>query len=303
MHEIELPGLNGENLLAFLAALGTLRILTGNADVRMRWVDHGFWKPIIQHTDLCTADALIEELAEKVCGESSISDAWNIGDDLTLKQSDFRKYMQSEALKALPDQRSTIDFLAAFGSDVFGSGPKKEQISDTEFRTMSGAGHQHFLGFMKELARLTTSGHLRRTLLEQWDYADDKRSLRWDPADYRPHALRSIDPSHDPIKTMWGVNRLAIEALPLFPTIPAGTRVRTLGFRGRGGETEITWALWTDSVDLMTIFSLLAMDELQQEDMTFYSDVLARRGIIQVFRAQRFTDGKYRNFTPAKALL
>jgi hypothetical protein len=306
MHEVELAGLDGGNLLGFLAALGTLRVLTGSqphADVRMCWVDHGFWTPIIHHSRLNTASALIEELAQRICGDLSINDAWKISDDLTLAKSEFRKCMESEALKATPNHRSTVDFLAAFGTDVFGSGVKKEQMSDTEFRTMSGAGHQHFLGYMKELAKLTTISHIRRALLEQWDYSDDKQSLRWDPADYRPHALRSLDPSKDPIKTMWGANRLAIEALPLFPVTVTDRRARTQGFQLRDGESEITWPLWIDALDLATTFSLLAMRELQQDDVASAVPTFASRGISQVFRAQRFTEGKYRNFTPAKALL
>ena len=79
-------------------------------------------------------------------------------------------------------------------------------MTDTAFRTMSGAGHQHFLGFMRELAVHTTADQLRRALLSRWDYADSRPSLRWDPADYRPHALRADDPSTDPIKTMRGAD-------------------------------------------------------------------------------------------------
>jgi len=306
MHEIELPGLHGENWLAFLAALGTLRVLTENeseASVRMRWVDRGLWRPVIHHSRLRTADTLVEEIAQRVCGEGSINDAWSIGDDLTLDRADFRKCMQAEGAKATPERRSAADFLAAFGSDVFGSGTKKEQISDTEFRTMSGAGHQHFLGFMKELARVTTSSDIRRALLQEWDYTDGRPSMRWDPTDYRPHALRSNDPSKDPIRTMRGANRLAVEALPLFPTVASGRRVRTLGFQERNRETEITWPIWTDAIDVATVFSLLAIEELQQVDPAESAVSLTRRGIAQVYRARRFTDGKYRNFSPAKEVL
>ena len=50
MCEIELKGLDGSNLLAYLAALGTLRVLTlaePGRDVRMRWVDRGYWMPVV----------------------------------------------------------------------------------------------------------------------------------------------------------------------------------------------------------------------------------------------------------------
>jgi hypothetical protein len=211
--------------------------------------------------------------------------------------------VESEALKARPERRFATDFLAAFGSDAFGSGPKKDQISDTAFRTMSGAGHQHFLGFMKELGRLTTSSDIHRALFHQWDYMDDRPSMRWDSADYRPHALRSNDPSSDPIKTMRGANRLAVEALPLFPAVALSRRVRTLAFQDRHRETEITWPIWTDALELATVFSVLAIEELQQTEISASAAALIRRGIAQVFRARRFTDGKFRNFSPGKELL
>jgi hypothetical protein len=123
--------------------------------------------------------------------------------------------------------------------------------------------------------------------------------LRWDPADYRPHALRAEDPSGDPIRTMRGANRLAVEALPLFPTAPAERYLRTAGFAAREGAMEITWPVWSDSLDLDTVRSLLTLDDLQKGEAT----ALRRRGIEQAFRATRFTEGKFRNFSPAKAVM
>jgi hypothetical protein len=104
--------------------------------------------------------------------------------------------------------------------------------------------------------------------------------------------LRAVDPSGDPIKTMRGANRLAIEALPLFPTAPQARRIRTTAFREIDGETEIWWPIWTEALELATVASLLAAG-------TDHS----RPGVAQVFRAKRFTEGKYRNFTPSRATL
>ena len=207
MHEFELQGLDGSNLLGFLASLGVLRILTNvsaDADVWMKWVRSGGWVPVILHSRIGEREELIEMLAQRVCGERSINAAWEIGNDLTLDSREFAALLRRYAMEAQPDRRETADYLAAFGSEAIGSGPKKEQMGDTEFRTMSGAGHQHFLGFMKDLAIETEPEHLRRALFDTWDYADPRPSLRWDPADYRPHALRAEDPSGDPIKTMRG---------------------------------------------------------------------------------------------------
>jgi hypothetical protein len=302
MHEIELLGLDGGNLLAYLAALGSLRVLTlaqPEAEVRMSWVERRWWTPVVHHSRLGTGEELVSQLAKMVCGEGSINAAWEIGDDLTLTRAEFHVLLEAGASEATPAKREVADYLTAFGSDMFGSGSKKEQISDTEFRTMSGAGHQHFLGFMRELAEGIEAGHIRRALLESWDYSDGRPSLRWDPSDYRPHALRAEDPSGDPIKTMRGANRLAVEALTLFPTAPGLGRVGTTGFQDRNRETEITWPIWSEPLHLSTAAALIASREVQESERS----TMVERGIAQVFRARRFTEGKYRNFSPAKALL
>jgi hypothetical protein len=295
MPEIELTGLDGSNLLAYLAALGTLRVLTlaePDRCVRMSWTDLGCWTPLVHGTSADTSDELVDLLAQRVCGEKSVDDAWKIGKDLTLSCEEFGDKIR-EAVKGLGhEQRATADFLAAFGSDVYGAGPRRELMSDTAFRTMSGAGHQHFLGFMLELAAGTDAEHLRRSLLARWDYADGRPSLRWDAADFRPHALRAVDPSGDPIKTMRGANRLAIEALPLFPTVPQARRIRTTAFQEGDNGTEVWWPIWTDALELGTVASLVAAGNER-----------VRPGVVQVYRAARFTEGKYRNFSPSKATM
>ena len=161
--------------------------------------------------------------------------------------------------------------------------------------------HQAALSFLRSGIDhvLTGPDHLRRALFATWDYADERPSLRWDPADYRPHALRAEDPSGDPIRTMRGANRLAVEALPLFATVPGARELFTVGFANRDGSTEITWPIWVEALDLDTIHSMLSLTDLQKAN----AEVLRRRGVAQAFRATRFTDGKYRNFSPARALL
>jgi len=303
MHEIHLSGIDG-----FLAAIGTLRVLTNSGENHafLKWECRTWWCPVIVHARLSTSRELIELLASRVCGEPSINSAWNIGNDLTLDLTEFGAIVAKAASDSSWDCRSVVDFLAAFGTEAIGSGPKRDKMSDTAFRTMSGAGHQHFLGFMKELAALTDADHLRRALFEPWDYLDDRPSLRWDPADFRPHALRAEDPSGDPIKTMRGANRLAVEALPLFPTVPEGKRLGTVGFAERERETEFTWPIWTEPLSLATIASVLASDGIQIDDkqtIVGQRSAMARRGIGQIFRARRFTEGKYRNFSPARTLL
>ena len=91
---------------------------------------------------------------------------------------------------------------------------------------------------------------------------------------------------------MRGANRLAIEALPLFPTAPKTRRIRTTAFQEGDNGTEIWWPIWTDALELGTVASLLAA-----------GDARVRPGVAQVYRATRFTEGKYRNFSPSKATM
>src|ERR1022692_3790544 len=129
MPEIELTGLDGSNLLAYLAALGTLRVLTlaePDRCVRMMWEDRGYWVPVVEGTRADTPDELLSLLAQRVCGEESVDEAWKIGKDLTLSCGEFGDQIRQAVAKAAHEQRVSVDYLAAFGSDVYGAGPKRE---------------------------------------------------------------------------------------------------------------------------------------------------------------------------------
>ncbi|HLH38662.1 MAG TPA: hypothetical protein VKX39_05900 [Bryobacteraceae bacterium] len=149
MFKTEFTGLDGGNLLAYLAALGTLRVLTfadPQTDVRLEWVDRGAWTPVLHHPAAGSAEEILKLLEPLVCGEGTIDPGWEIGNDLTLPCEEFGKVLGDAVKNGGVWKRSTLDFLAAFGAEVYGTGPKKDLMSDTAFRTMSGAGDQHFLG-------------------------------------------------------------------------------------------------------------------------------------------------------------
>lgn len=304
LHRIELSGLDAANLLGYLAALGTLRTLAQEqgpgAAVRLRWTEEpGWWMPVLEHPVCESAEQLVEVLFEALSRE--VNPAWEIGEDLTIPLEEFAQISRRYALRSVEEApaRRAVEFLAAFGSDGCASSGKAELIADTEFRTMSGAGHQHFLGFFKELRASTTREQLGAALFETWTYEDPKPSMRWDPNDYRPHALRADDPSKDPIKTMRGANRLAIEALPLFPTMPAvGGVLLTTGF---DRSNSIRYPVWEGAVDVESARSLLAMEDVAEGGGERRG--LVQRGVLQVYRSSRFTDGKYRNFSPSVPLL
>jgi hypothetical protein len=101
---------------------------------------------------------------------------------------------------------------------------------------------------------------------------------------------------------MLGANRLAIEALPLLPTVPRSNRLRTVGFeQPRRGEPIWRWPIWEPAVSLPVVASLLALEEIQRERLPRGN--LRARGIVLVFQSARVRPSDYyRNFAPAVAV-
>jgi hypothetical protein len=308
-----LHGIDGSNPLGFLAALGTLRALTmiyPDASVCMRWkVYGGAWRPVVEAKGIGwspekTSDRLSEWLAAPP--QMPLLESEDLGDNLTISPTTFRwfgRHFLSEADNGNPHALAALAFLAAFGTDASHQPHSKDRklMQDTALRTMSGAGHQHFIKFMRAIIANTSALHIRRTLFERWTYEDEGRglNLRWDPIDDRRYAMRWKNPSSDAAVSMRGANRLAIEGLPLLVTAPSGNDLETTGFRFRRG-TFWSWPIWEDPIDLevvRTTLQIAAVSNLK-EDTDFAE--LSAIGIKTIYRSQRITIGKFRNFTPAQ---
>lgn len=293
-----LNGLDGSNPLGFLAAVGTLRtvgLAEPGSDWRMKWLMHdGIRIPEIRGNRAVSAEALLALLCRALRRRSTPE--LDFGENLNVKPEKFREEAAAAQLQAQLQDRRHADFVAAFGCDLHTTNDGKS-IQDTALRTMSGAGHQHFLGTMKQLIRKTGEDHLRSSLFESWNYSDDKLGLRWDPEEDRRYALRWDNPSGDNIKTMWGANRLAVEALPMFPTAPGGRELHTTGFSIRDKAALFTWPIWQVAVGMDVVRSLLALPEIQRPEPN--REHLEAMGVVEVYRSRRITVGKYRNFTHA----
>lgn len=303
---VPLTGLDGSNLLGFLAALGTLRTLAltdPEDEWKIQWdTPHGVWIPILRCRSRIGPDVVIDRLSAGLeCGSTPEFDFNRHPEvkNLSVDPQTFREVSIEAQILATPERRRYADFIAAYGSDSCVTQDGKT-IEDTDLRTMSGAGHQHFLGTMKQLASQTEERHLREALFGPWRYADEKLGLRWDPQEDRRYALRWEKPAGGPAKTVRGANRLAVEALPLFPAVPGVGRVETTGFVRRDKRVSLTWPLWTPAAGAETVRSLVALRELRQPKPDRRS--LCARGVVEVFRCERITVAKYRNFTRARAV-
>ncbi len=228
----ELNGLDGSNPLAFLASLGTLRGMTfarREPAPRLSWRTlHGALRPVLHSGTTLDADMLCEQLRERLQIEAG-TPALGFAADLSVKDTKLREIATTVQAECEREDRSSADYVAAFGCETV-TDLKTGNILDTALRTMSGAGHQHFLSFMRQLLAETTTEDLHAALFRRWTYSDPGPSLRWDPADDRRYALRWAEPSGDPIRTVRGANALAVLGLPLFPTQPVTHGLRTTAF-------------------------------------------------------------------------
>lgn len=133
---------------------------------------------------------------------------------------------------------------------------------------------------------------------------DDGSSFRWDPDDDRRYALLADDPtaSGNKPKTIWGANRLAFEALRLFPCARARTAAATVGWRRDGGSEVWRWPLWSCNLSPDVISSVLASGDIWRDEPESRRRLRAR-GVFAVFQTRRITVGKAPNqklnFTPA----
>jgi hypothetical protein len=301
--EIRLDALDGSNPLAFLAALGTVRLLhlsEPDAGVRMCWErSGGFWRPKVEGLD-ANEDGLLESLMRAPW--APVEKFEQIGKNLTVPSERFGPFVREAHAVARRQDRRAADFAAAFGCEA-AEDKEKGRIEYTDLCFITGSGHQDFLGTIGALAKSVTIEHLSDALFGNWR-AQKGLSMRWDPSDAAEYALRWDDPGPKGAWAVWGANLLAVEALPYFPAMPAKRGLQTTGFNRRNRQDEFSWPIWSRFASFDTVRSLMSLEELQQDVPR--RDVLRPMGIEEVYRAQRVRIGHGANFKvsfrPARAV-
>ena len=281
-------GIEGSNPLGFLVSAGALRLLElmwRDREIRLRWIRDDGWRAEVSGLPVEDEAGLCNLLHEKAPW-APLDVFSELGDDVTVERPLFERVVRQVVAGTTVEDRRAADFLAAFGSDVCEDKDKnKNRIQYTDLCFITGSGHQHFLGTARTLAQSAGPDHLREALFGPWRNANKGLSMRWDPGDAKEYALQWDNPSGEGVHSVWGASRLAFEALPLFPTVPTGKRLRTTGFRTQNRAHEFTWPLWTQPASVDTVRSLLSLRELEQE--TPDRAQLLAMGIEEVFRAQR----------------
>lgn len=290
---VRLGALDGSNPLAFLAALGTLRLLhlsEPDAGLRMCWErSDGFWRPKLD--GLRADEEGLPELLMKAPGVP-VERFQKIGKNITVSSEKFAPFVKDAHDIAMRQDRRAADFAAAFGCEVC-EDIEKGRIEYTHFCFITGSGHQDFLGTIGALTNCVTAAHLRDALFGDWR-VEKGLSMRWDPSDATEYALRWDDPGPRGAWAVWGANWLATEALPYFPTMPAIRGLRTTGFTKRKRQDEFSWPIWSQFATFDTVRSLMSFAELQEDAPR--RDVLRAIGIEEVYRVQRVRIGQGANF-------
>lgn len=299
-NSIRLSALDGSNPLAFLAALGTLRLLTNSRPAslpRLSWLQDGLWQPEVTNAP-CAAEDLAEFLLS--CPRARAAEFVSaVGKNLTVEPVVLRAFNCSAVSDA-----ELAGFAAAFGCEAIEG--KRGEIQRTDFCFITGSGHQDFLGTAARLDELVTAERLRAALFGPW--AREKgNSFRWDPDDAAEYALQWGDPSRGGASAVWAANWLAFHALPCLPTQPtSSSQLRTTAFRRvRGEDPEFRWPIWAHALSLQAVRALLASSALQGGERPDAVS-LAGMGVPCVFGARRIRIGQGANFKvsfrPAVAL-
>lgn len=309
MLEFELTGPRGDNPLGFLAALGALVTLEDAG-----WRPHLAWKGLtprlwvephpaldpnaIRDNDrrnllLAVLEAKLRR--EPTEGGSAADPSVSLGKDLSVSGADFLAHTDSAVEHASASDRRWADLVAAYG--VADPSARQARMAATPWALVSGSGHQYFLGSVAQLMTKCDVTHLERALFGPWIAQDAKYSLRLDIAEDRRHALMDRDPTATDNKprTLWGANRLAFEALQLFPAMPARGGMAVRAWRAPGGDWRggcaVRWPLWTPPAGAAVVGSLLGLPALWHDGLEARA-WLQGLGVYAVYESRRIAVGE-----------
>lgn len=307
-HGLVLSGIDGSNPLGFLAALGTFRVISkaiGNeGPIQFAWKEHhGGWRPTIHSPDFeLSEDWLLDLLVDQLACTPAEHPALRLSDELAARniqpvaiRDTYAQFSRSAHL----EDREDADWLSCNGSEV----AKVDSIS--QLQTTRRDYHAiNVTGLLTQTQR----DHLKRSLFTAWDYSDPIAglSLHLEPREDRRHAYQWHMPSGDPTRKtsggMVGANRLALEAWPLFQSLPKGEKLTTVGFRGtRASNTQFYWPIWTHPVSISVLPSLLGHASIKSDNDPL--DHLLPMGIRVIYRCSRILVGKTPNLTSPVAIM
>jgi hypothetical protein len=306
---IPLLALRADNPIAFLAALGALRILDGIRPTwkpRLQWTHQGSWIPQLSVIGAESLNDICGAVATKLANRAAAPE-FNWADVIAVAPELYHAKAEAGIEAATASKRETVDFFAAFAAE--GATSNSGDLKPTELCMTSGQ-----MKFLKEIRAITLAlvaapkggeaplpERIQAALGGPWHYHDDQHSLGWDPTNEPVHALGAYDPSGDGKQTsVRELVYLAAEALSLFPVFSRFGRLRTTAFHpDERRRSWFHWPVWEPELSLRSIRSLLQLEELANPSKN--ESKLRARGICAVYRSRRHEFGKgYAIFRPAE---
>lgn len=302
---MRLEGLDGGQLLGFMAAIGSLAALDDHARIgHLTRPGLGFDADriaVLRMPGLSEAD-VVEAVHGSLQRQRGLYEA-----DLSgiKRPADFTPASLAELARV--GSRALADVLAglvcAVGDEVF----------ESTLCAANGASHQHLIQSMRDVLTLVQSEHLRRAMFGFWlrdyDVPDEARkshelgsrkpTLRLDPSDERLYALRFSNPTTaSDFRTELGAQALAIPAFSVLPIVPRARpeRPRCVASTRFRNRAVFSWPLWEPLAGLDTVKSLLAVGVERSAD-------LRARGAFAAFRAARVSGDKGKlSFAPTEGV-
>lgn len=258
MNKIPLPGLDGRSPMGVMAACGLLRVTTRMIPESLPKLS---WDTVSRTAELHMSDGCekLEIILMRALEYRLSSRVLTLGDDIKLPPEEYQKWV-FECLSDTSDNQygdDLIEFMPAFGSDQI-TQLVKDAIKTTPFHMT--AGQQRFLLMVRELVQAlgqeSFAEKINEALFEPWAYKDKVHSMGWNPAGERTHAYQQEAPSKSKAKGVMLAVWLAFEALPLFPCMASGRKLRTSAFSGYGKRQFFHWSLWCEPISLMVVKTL-----------------------------------------------
>jgi hypothetical protein len=274
--EVELQGLEHDNLLGILAAVGCLRALD---HAQPGWQPKLKWNGTTAALQL-SAHASTSEIAAAVdAGVVALGVAYGVlpGDDPKWHRDEWRDIVRRGADPAV---------MAAIGSEVLGTAQVKKAKEGKERKALvaahcspvimlNGGKHMHFLPHLRELVAQTPSLQIAKdktkvrtyrgaerieaALFGRWQRVDNGRgrTLRWDWAEIRDHASRWSDPNSEPVMPVEiGAYRMAAVGWVVYRCGVRGRRLVTAACAADPKGWRIRWPLWSLPLSWQAVWRL-----------------------------------------------
>ena len=189
MSHIPLPALRAHNPIAFLATLGTLRILEGIRPTwkpRIRWINNGYWIPELSVTGDNSLEQVSAALASSLSNRATAPEfSW--ADVIAVAPELFHAKAEAALDTAAASQRETVDFFSAFAAE--GATSRSGDMKPTDLCMTSGQmkflkemrAIRAVLALVPEPGEASLAERFRTVLTGPWHYADAQHSLGWDP--------------------------------------------------------------------------------------------------------------------------